>query len=150
MLPTSAGVEPATSWSPVGRRIQLSHRGRLGLKSSQNISHATYKYNSNGMVFIIWLIINSTIRSVSKYCLFVLRFYGPVNPLVSCRAQSVYPTTHSLGRLSPLRVNQYCAHSFATVCKYTGTVKCLVKAPLGLKYWFSINNDLFRKLYIYK
>ena len=27
MLPTSAGVEPATSWSPVGRRIQLSHRG---------------------------------------------------------------------------------------------------------------------------
>ena len=28
MLPTSAGVEPVTSWSPVGRRIQLSHRGR--------------------------------------------------------------------------------------------------------------------------
>ena len=31
MLPTSAGVEPATSWSPVGWRIQLSHRGRLFL-----------------------------------------------------------------------------------------------------------------------
>ena len=29
MLPTSAGVEPVTSWSPVGRRIQLSHRGWL-------------------------------------------------------------------------------------------------------------------------
>ena len=28
MLPTSAGIEPATSWSPVGRRIQLSQRGR--------------------------------------------------------------------------------------------------------------------------
>ena len=28
MLPTSAGVEPTTSWSPVGQRIQLSHRGR--------------------------------------------------------------------------------------------------------------------------
>ena len=27
MLPTSVGVEPATSWSPVGRRIQLSHGG---------------------------------------------------------------------------------------------------------------------------
>ena len=27
MLPTSAGIEPATSWSPDGRRIQLSHRG---------------------------------------------------------------------------------------------------------------------------
>ena len=26
MLPTTAGVEPATSWSPVGWRIQLSHR----------------------------------------------------------------------------------------------------------------------------
>ena len=29
MLPTSVGAEPATSCSPVGRRIQLSHRGRL-------------------------------------------------------------------------------------------------------------------------
>ena len=28
MLPTSAAIEPATSWSPVRRRIQLSHRGR--------------------------------------------------------------------------------------------------------------------------
>ena len=35
--------------------------------------------------------------------LFVLRFYGPVNPMGSCRAQSVYLTAHILGRLSPLR-----------------------------------------------
>ena len=28
MLLTSVGVEPATSWSSVGWRIQLSHRGR--------------------------------------------------------------------------------------------------------------------------
>ena len=35
-------------------------------------------------------------------CLFVLRFYGPVNPMGSCRAQSVYLTTHLLGRLSLL------------------------------------------------
>ena len=33
---------------------------------------------------------------------FVLRFYGPVNPMGSCRARSVYLTTHLLGRLSPL------------------------------------------------
>ena len=34
MLPTLAGVEPATSWSPAGRRIQLSHQaGRKGLNS---------------------------------------------------------------------------------------------------------------------
>ena len=35
-------------------------------------------------------------------CLFALRFYGPVNPMGSCRARSVYLTTHLLGRLSPL------------------------------------------------
>ena len=35
--------------------------------------------------------------------LFVLRFYGPVNTMGSCRAGSVYLTTRLLGRLSPLR-----------------------------------------------
>ena len=35
-------------------------------------------------------------------CLFVLRFYGPVNPMGSSRALSVYLTTRLLGRLSPL------------------------------------------------
>ena len=34
--------------------------------------------------------------------LFVLRFYGPVNPMGSYRARSVYLTTRLLGRLSPL------------------------------------------------
>ena len=34
--------------------------------------------------------------------LFVLRFYGPVNPVGSCRARSVYLTTRLLSRLSPL------------------------------------------------
>ena len=29
-------------------------------------------------------------------------FYSPVNPMGSCRAQSVYLTTRLLGRLSPL------------------------------------------------
>ena len=37
-----------------------------------------------------------------RFCLFVMRFYGPVNPMGSCRARSVYLTTHLLGRLSPL------------------------------------------------
>ena len=46
-------------------------------------------------------------------CLFVLKFYGPVNRMVSCRARSVYLTTRFLGRLTPLSVNQYCEHSFA-------------------------------------
>ena len=34
--------------------------------------------------------------------LFVLKFYGPVNPMGSCRAWSVYLTTRLLGKLSPL------------------------------------------------
>ena len=38
----------------------------------------------------------------SCYELFVLRFYGPVNPMGSCQAWSVYLTTRLLGRLSPL------------------------------------------------
>ena len=43
-----------------------------------------------------------------------MRFYGPVNPMGSCWARSVYLTTRLLGRLSPLSsCNQYCAHSFA-------------------------------------
>ena len=39
---------------------------------------------------------------LSVVCLFVLRFYGPVNPMGSCGARSVYLTTRLLGRLSPL------------------------------------------------
>ena len=39
---------------------------------------------------------------IDRVDLFVLRFYGPVNPMGSCRAWSVYLTTHLLGRLSPL------------------------------------------------
>ena len=38
----------------------------------------------------------------TKGFLFVLRFYGLVNPMGSCRARSVYLTTRLLGRLSPL------------------------------------------------
>ena len=47
---------------------------------------------------------SSTNISVLNFsnCLFVLRFYGPVNPMGSCRARSVYLTTRLLGRLSPL------------------------------------------------
>ena len=35
-------------------------------------------------------------------CLFVLRFYGPVDPMESYRVRSVYLTACLLGRLSPL------------------------------------------------
>ena len=39
---------------------------------------------------------------VTSKLLFVLRFYGPVNPMGSCEVRSVYLTTRLLGRLSPL------------------------------------------------
>ena len=42
------------------------------------------------------------LSSVPYLALFVLRFYGPVKPMGSCRARSVYLTTCLLGRLSPL------------------------------------------------
>ena len=42
------------------------------------------------------------VASEPRVCLFVLRFYGPVNPMWSCRARSVYLTTRLLGNLSPL------------------------------------------------
>ena len=41
-------------------------------------------------------------RTAFLVCLFVLRFYDPVNPMGSCRAWSVYLTTRLLGRLGPL------------------------------------------------
>ena len=40
--------------------------------------------------------------ALAHMILFVLRFYGPVNPMGSCRAWSVYLTTRLLGRLCPL------------------------------------------------
>ena len=42
------------------------------------------------------------VKVPAESCLLVLRFYGPVNPMGSCRARSVYLTTRLLGRLSPL------------------------------------------------
>ena len=49
--------------------------------------------------FYVW---SSNKANWSTADLFVLRFYGPVNPMGLCRAQSVYLTTRLLGRLSPL------------------------------------------------
>ena len=43
-------------------------------------------------------------------CLFVLRFYGPLNPVGSCRARSVYLTTRLLGRTKVFD-NIACANS---------------------------------------
>ena len=50
-------------------------------------------------LFFFWRLERAELRDCF---LFVLRFYGPVIPMGSCRARSVYLTTRLLGRLSPL------------------------------------------------
>ena len=45
---------------------------------------------------------SKSVNSLILLFLFVLRFYGPVNPMGSCRARSVYLSTRLLGRVSPL------------------------------------------------
>ena len=46
----------------------------------------------------------SSVLGLCLCCLFVLMFYGPINPVGSCRARSVYLTTRLLGRLSSKRL----------------------------------------------
>ena len=53
-------------------------------------------------IFYIYDIHYYKMTRKSKKVLVVLRFYGPVNPMGSCRARSVYLTTSLMGRLSPL------------------------------------------------
>ena len=55
----------------------------------QNYSVGKSVWNKNEVPVILFV------------CLFMLRFYGPVNPMGSYRARSAYLTTHLLGRLSP-------------------------------------------------
>ena len=57
-------------------------------------------HDGTAVIGMIWL--PMTIADDHCYCLFALRFYGPVNQMGSCRARSVYLTTRLLGRLSPL------------------------------------------------
>ena len=48
MLPNSVGVEPATSWSPVWRRIQLSHRRRYTVYITRSLLvPIPYQKNTN-------------------------------------------------------------------------------------------------------
>ena len=78
------------------RRIQVEERAQaLGISHG---SVSTILHDRLGMRKL-------TARWVPKFLsdeLFLLRFYGPVNPMGSCRAWSVYLTTRLLGRLSPL------------------------------------------------
>ena len=48
------------------------------------------------------VVVGLIFEEIPNINMFVLKFYGPVNPTGSCRARSVYLTTRLLGRLSPL------------------------------------------------
>ena len=80
-----------------------------GYEKRSNLSHNCYKISEvkykKKKKKIAWLHGVNTTNSTQDGdtpAMFVLRFYGPVNPLGSCRARSVYLTTRLLGRLSPL------------------------------------------------
>ena len=62
---------------------------------AQSETWSNYKHNNTYKVLV-------GVSPIGCVSLFVLRFYGPVNPMGSCRARSVYLTTRLLGRLSPL------------------------------------------------
>ena len=139
--PVGVGVEPATSWSPVGRPIQLSWieelnsvfdieylllciyvvyrdkhlnylienspTNRLGYKilvlksksKKSNINNREYKRLRRLDLFARFVAVFTmkdffvTSCLLSCICLFVLRFYNPVNPVGSCRARIIYLTT---------------------------------------------------------
>ena len=79
MLPSSAGVEPATSWSPVGWRIQLSHRGQLLTCMS---THNIYFYGELRKKYL---------RIITKYSPLTLVLLNPDIPCLckQCRSRSV-------------------------------------------------------------
>ena len=61
MLPTSAGVEPVTSWSPVARRIQLSHRGLryiLNLFQFYNSTFRLWNFEQHFQIMEFWTVLS--------------------------------------------------------------------------------------------
>ena len=80
-------TEPATLSSPGSDDDQIQDQNEPDEQQSHSQAHEA---------------LQSSAFCYKPGCLFVLRFYGPVNPMGSCRARSVYLTTHLLGRLSPL------------------------------------------------
>ena len=73
MLPTSAGVDPATSWSPVGRRIQLSHRGR---------QHSRYEMRLKIEAYILLQIFIKQLIKLAERVFFQIIWYN-INPKYS-------------------------------------------------------------------
>ena len=77
----------------LGENIWVSSIGSCATLGYTAVRIKNLFYNSNE---------TTSVKRELMTCLFVLRFYRPVNPMGSCRARSVYLTTRLLGRLSPL------------------------------------------------
>ena len=142
MLPTSAGVEPATSWSPVGRRIQLSHRGRRKYKfyifTSENITFSKYAFYfiNNSLYFITLYIIN--VRSSLHTQRFITWiFCGKLHEwfLIKLWLIALLPSL-IVRRL----VGSQTKLGFSPQCVSDGrclTIDICVRAHRGLVLWFS-------------
>ena len=101
MLPTSAGVEPATSWSPVGRRIQLSHRGRpflsgdMGRLSYELELNFYQSYQTSGNIWVFpWRAGNTRNFPCRRYVYTEIRVVWHISPswLFGIKKQHVWKT----------------------------------------------------------
>ena len=95
--------------NPQWLELLMSRTNFHGLKDVRAIEVRLYIGGNLGALFRIrqqmWKVDTATnVEGGSKLMCFliVLRFYGPVNPMGSCRPRSVYLTTHLLNRLRPL------------------------------------------------
>ena len=86
---TEGGQKYSSQWWTIGP-------SKVKLGNQLFISDASYEMMSSGSV-------HNMGYPCIHFCLFVLRFYSPVNPMGSCPAWSVYLTTRLLGRLRPLK-----------------------------------------------
>ena len=115
MLPTLAGVDPATSWSPVRQRIQLSHRGRLSnfcfsvFKFWYKLLTFHHKFIQGQPIVIIWitllepesLMLHTKFQGLQPFKSWeenfqrVLPYMGMVNILI------IWPKSHKHTFISP-------------------------------------------------
>ena len=96
MLPTSAGVEPATSWSPVGRRIQLSHRGRLSNCVAHTVAFYSTKLINN---------LNNNLRRFTEYSTRLHVFLAKTD-----QTARILPTWKRFRSTDSLEYWSHCAH----------------------------------------
>ena len=79
--------------------LPLIQEGQLSVSGKRMCTILVNRLEDLACPVKVWL---GKLTALDPTGLFVLRFYGPVNPMGSCRARSVFLTTRLLGRLSPL------------------------------------------------